>query len=642
MSYTLEQLQKMHGGAPVAGGSTPPQKSFTYDELVRMKGNPISGAPKDVAPTAPAKPKEKGFFGRVWDEYGEAGKDITEGIKEGADQMAKGQFFRGAKTAALRTVGNVAEAAFAPIFEAPGIHQTLDYAGEKLAQVPLVQNIASGVNKFSETHPEVAKDIGNAFAIATLGFGKTAEKPVQEALESAGKKTLRVAADVGEGGGGAVGGVMLKTGRALEESGIKSAENARSNFLKELVRPARTQKVTESEVGRTVEKPMFDFFKKKQPEGNMVDKIGLKKESKLSPDTTFTYSEVAPSPQESRAIEALKKLDIVKEKNSFQGNFNAIEEGNIKKAVDLEDYLDKDSTIISHGETESALRKAQQDVAKNRALTGNVVKQAEGLVDDAIEISKKFPQTKKGRLQARRAYDVHVKKMAAEGKIYPEIENAFSIANRAVRDTFNSLIGKGSDDVVTQSLADQTALYYASDIVRKKAAQEANSIILRAFQKLGAGVGFRNKMIQILAGVSGVGGLGSAAMFAPVITGAGLGALMVYKAGKLVLNPEVRKLIGRALQQGGRRLAPAERQALEKQLKRIGMTEEELQAAKKRLKDYEPPRQISAPKVKPRIIRGDQHLSDYYPSEGELPVIDFGRPATPKGKKPLKDFPTIR
>jgi hypothetical protein len=162
-------------------------------------GVPASEAVKEV--------EKAGYFNNVWNQYKKSGQEIVSGIKEGATQMSKGLLAKptlspveqtknilntlgGAKTSALRTAGGVAGAVFTPITEAPGIKQGLEKAGETIAKAPGAEFIASKIGEFSQTNPELAKDLQNILDIAGLGLGKAVEKPLQSAVVKAGEKTL--------------------------------------------------------------------------------------------------------------------------------------------------------------------------------------------------------------------------------------------------------------------------------------------------------------------------------------------------------------------------------------------------------------------------------------------------------------------
>lgn len=171
-----------------------PKIKFENGTTVNFEKMPSQKDIDEVAKTLKiqpsAIPKEPSYLQRVGSEYAKAGESIISGIKEGAKQMEQGQFLRGAKTAALRTVGGVAEATFAPITEAPMIKSTLEAVGEGIQKIPGATESMQKVNKLAEQHPELAKDIKNVIDIATLGVGGVAEKPVLGAIKKGGEKIV--------------------------------------------------------------------------------------------------------------------------------------------------------------------------------------------------------------------------------------------------------------------------------------------------------------------------------------------------------------------------------------------------------------------------------------------------------------------
>lgn len=141
-------------------------------------------------------PKEPGYLDRVGSDYAEAGNKITEGIKKGAEDYqsnvdkgnilgATGSLLR----SGLRTAGNVAGAAFAPLTEA--VKPVLQPAIDKLASNPSVQHLVNPIVALANKHPEAAKDIGNIVDLLTLGAGKAVEKPVLDVTKTVAEKTTQ-------------------------------------------------------------------------------------------------------------------------------------------------------------------------------------------------------------------------------------------------------------------------------------------------------------------------------------------------------------------------------------------------------------------------------------------------------------------
>jgi len=129
--------------------------------------------------------KEPNYFQRVGESFTKTGEQITGSIQKGAEtytaETDKGNVFKatgGLLRSGLRTVGGVAEAAFAPIFEIPVIKGTIEKIGQKVLGVSKIQEFVTEATKLAERYPDQATDIKNIVDILTLGGGKTVEKPL--------------------------------------------------------------------------------------------------------------------------------------------------------------------------------------------------------------------------------------------------------------------------------------------------------------------------------------------------------------------------------------------------------------------------------------------------------------------------------
>lgn len=138
----------------------------------------------------------------------------------------------------LRTAGAVAKSALAPVMEAPGIKQGVEYVGEKLAGTRPVK----AFQEWSGRHPEAAKDIMNTLDItALLGTAKgieTATIKTAQGLRSASKKV-----------GQAVEGGVESTTRGLQGA----TANAPQNIMNRIARLTPKEQVAfKNTAGKTV------------------------------------------------------------------------------------------------------------------------------------------------------------------------------------------------------------------------------------------------------------------------------------------------------------------------------------------------------------------------------------------------------
>lgn len=178
--------------------------------------------------------EEPGYFERVKQRYQEGAQDIISGFREGAQQSNEGNVIRGATTMGVRTVGEVAEQAFTPVFEAPGIKQGVEKVGELIAKIPGVSWLLGKVEELRDTNPTLAKDIKNVVDIASLGVGGALERGGAKVVNRAGRAASegstaiqrsleQVGPAIGEVVkptptlGKAVGEVIGKAGKGLEK-----------------------------------------------------------------------------------------------------------------------------------------------------------------------------------------------------------------------------------------------------------------------------------------------------------------------------------------------------------------------------------------------------------------------------------------
>jgi hypothetical protein len=461
---------------------------------------------------------EKGYLSRVYGEYKEAGQNIISGIEKGAQTMEQGikqggvsgalKTIGGALESGLRTVGGVAGATFAPITEAPIVRPALEAIGTGISKIPSVDIIVNKANELAIKYPERAKDFQDIVNIAILGGGKTAQKPLATALE--------------------------KTGVGLEKSGIKSAETATKTFAEKLVMPVETKAVKLAQVGRTTEAK--GFFKK---------------------------DIIAPTKLEVQAAEEVAQIPGISSKNTFQKNFNIVRDYNVGQAKQLEADIARYDFAISKKEVLSKLDEAAKSLQDNPLIVGDAEKTANKLIGGAKQFIQANEAKGSGILKARKEFDNWVLRQKPKA-FDAKSENAFTIANKEIRDTLNTILDENATNLgIKDSLRKQFSIYRAMENIAPKAAEEANTPIRRAFNNVMKTIGIKNKLVQAVAAAVGIGGLGAAATFAPAAVVVGTAGFVFYKAGKLVMKPEVRIAIGKLLQTSGHLINPADKKILQ-------------------------------------------------------------------------------
>lgn len=485
---TLEQLKQM-GATPKKSGG------LTLDQL-KQKAFP------------PAK-KEPNFMERVSEDLSKRQTGMFAGTEA---------YFHGEQTlpeTAIQAVGQGVGFVFdvggevlkSIIDKTPeAIKTPIKDIAKSVLNTPLGQSglkaLSTGIDTYNEWkkgNPRMARDLEavvNIGMIASIGagvkiggeVGKIVEKPILEGM-----------------------------GTALKTSGEAVIKNEKQNFVRELIKPIQTKSVKEAQVARTTE------------EGSGI----------------FKKSVIEPTSQELRAEKYVSDIPEVKKGTTFQQNFNAIQKANQNEAKLLETELSKNDFIYPRKELFSRLEKTKETLAQNPVLTGDAEKTAGKLISEIERRVNASPSKGSELLKVRKEFDRWVESQKGGSAFDPSKENAFSIANREIRRTLNEFLNEKAPSVgVKESLKKQSALYNAMDNIKPKAAQEADTTIRRFLQRSETVLGTKNRVVQILAASVGIGGLGAAATFAPAAAGLGIGSYLLYRGGKLVLSPEIRKGLG--------------------------------------------------------------------------------------------------
>lgn len=471
-------------------------------------------------------PPPENYFQRVGSAFSQAGQEVVSGVEKGAQQYASG--VQQAQTAptivgkaadelsatggllrsGLRTAGAVASAAFAPITEAPGIKQGLEAAGNFVSKIPGVSAVTQKASELAQQYPEAAKDVKNVVDIGTLGFGSGAAKPLE--------------------------GALGKAGGALEKSGVAAIDANKFKFAQELVKPPETAATKLDQVGRTTEAG------------------GIFKKDIVTP----THSEI-------QSAQEVAQIPGVSPANTYQKNFNLVRDYNVGQAKQLESDLAQYDFVIPKKEVVSKLNAAADSLKQSPLIVGDAEKMANRLIDGAKKFINQNDGKGSGLLKARKEYDQWVLQQRPKA-FDAKAENAFSLANNAIRDAMNTTLDENATNLgVKDSLNKQFALYRAMDNIAPKAAEEANTVFGRTLQKIGKTLGTRNKLVQTLAAATGIGVFGAAAAYAlPLTIGTGAGFL-VYQGGKLLMRPGVRTAIGQLLKESGTVLEPTDRAILQ-------------------------------------------------------------------------------
>jgi len=323
-------------------------------------------------------------------------------------------------------------------------------------------------------------------------------------------------------------------GANIARSGERATETARRSFVDDLVSPDRTAKVKKEQVRRSSE----------------------------TGEGVFAKTVVTPSRSEAASAAAVAKIPEVGP-GSNQRNYNIIAAENTRLAKKLESDTAANDFAIPRKETISRLNAAKGNLAESPTIVGDAQTTAQRLLDKAIKLINENPGTGSGLLKARKEYDAWVK--AQKPKAFDgNTENAFSIANTEIRNTLNDLFDEKAPNLLAkQSRGEQSALFNALENIEIKAAKEADTAFGRLGDKINNFVGTKNKAIQGLAAVAGIGTLGVTATFAMPLAIAAAGAFTIFQGGKLLLKPQVRTYLGNLLKNSGDNLPPDVRNLIE-------------------------------------------------------------------------------
>lgn len=440
---------------------------------------------------------------------------------------AYGSGKQGLASSALQLTGQAAGALGDIGFEAikkitPGfVKEPVKKAIGAVAATPVAQTAATKYEEWKTAHPEAARNLEATINIAGI-LPATPKTGITEKL-------------------------FGKAATVAEKSGLKGIEAEKAAFARELVKPVQTTAIKEAQVARTTEKG-FGPFKR---------------------------SVIEPTTMDLRAEKAVAEVPGVNSKNTYQQNFNIIKDYNKTLAQQLEQDIKNNNFIVSKKEVSSRLNQSKVALNESPLITGDAQKTADKLLAGMKRIIEKNKGDAEGILKSRKEYDAWV--LSQKPKAFDaKAENAFSIANREIRQTLNDLLEEKAPNVgVKESLTKQSSIYHALDNITPKAAQEADTAIGRAFDTMKRVVGVKNATVQDIATVVGVGGLGAASLLAPAVAGIGIPTYLTYRAGKYFLKPELRVKFSKLLDEVNKQIPTI------KEAARLS----EIQAAKQAIED---------------------------------------------------------
>ena len=224
-----------------------------------------------------------------------------------------------------------------------------------------------------------------------------------------------------------------------------------------------------------------------------------------------------PSQEEIEMNRVLKRSKVGP-KQSLVGNLRIIEGDIQTTANQLDKRLNKSNIRI---DTQEMLDDFDVEVERladeSPVLVGDASKVAERIFGKARELLAKSDGSPLSVLNVRRELDKWIKQQGKDK--YDGFENAYTVAQRAVRDLLNVKVAEAVPDAkVREALRRQHLLFRASDRVSDKAADEANTRLGRTIQRVMAATNSslpRTPLARI-ATVVGVGTAASGLMNSPI------------------------------------------------------------------------------------------------------------------------------
>ena len=420
--------------------------------------------------------------------------------------------FQGAVQAAGKTAGLAFDVIGEGLISAG---HGLSFITPDVVEKPVVEGFKNVINWISNS--QAGKEAANAISEGADAWQRFKNNNPQEAktVESAVNLGLLLAPVKTKAKASPLEPIEKKIG----DVATKQIAKNRGKFVQDFVLPKPTVKTKLAETSRTTEKGWGPFRK----------------------------SIVEPSAREKEIATEVYKIKAVSHKNSIQMNMNVISDENVKLARQLESHVAKSKVNIPLTESSNAIDSAISTlVSENPTIVGNAERTAQRIGQKAKDIIDKNGTSGSGLLRSRKELDNWIRSQKGQKAFDPEMENALSVSVKAVRTAMNDLLdSKVKNSVVKRELKRQSLLYDALESLGPKAAEEANTAIARAWQNAVKVLPFKNKLVQELGFLTGIGGLGAAAKFAPLLT-ATIGAAAVGRgAYKLVMTPQAKIMVGK-------------------------------------------------------------------------------------------------
>lgn len=470
----------------------------------------------------------KGVAGKALDIVGES---VVTGIK----QIGKGLEAIGAPPSEIMvSLGNAASAVIPDFIEEPakeaivnGWNYIKDGEIGNMA-VEAVKEGKKGWDSFKKDNPNAAKDIESAVNIAVLFLPAKTKKNADPS-------------------------VIKRTADMVDDKVKKQLQSQKDEFIKDLILPKQTTKERIDQVARTSEKGR-GIFKRKV---------------------------VNLSPEQEKIAQVIKTLPNVNPKNSLTKNYININKTLETESSRLERTLRARKIPLSKqraiSEVDDVIMKTSSE---NPLIVGDAARTVQRTGDYAKKLIHDSDGTAAGMLRARRDFDKWVLSQASQKKAFGDLDTAFSIGVREIRNKMNELtdlaVSKHAQRTgsvrlksVREELSRQSQMFKALDNIAPKAADEHGWAIGRALQNSlkVLPVGAAEKAKREIGLLMGIGAFGASAYFAPYLAvPVGIG-VTGYLGGKLVMSAAAKKSLSKVLKLVDRAIITSENPSMIKQLR---------------------------------------------------------------------------
>ena len=283
-----------------------------------------------------------------------------------------------------------------------------------------------------------------------------------------------------------------------------------------------------------------------EPEDNKPNRLERQQRRVENPKTGELSVELSQTEIEMR--EVLKTTEGVAPSRSLTGNINAIDERINKIGTRLDQRL-RDSKVFL--DTDSVLEELQGAVDNlletSPTLVGDAGKVAQRIFNEAERLIRNTDGSAASLLNVRRELDKWIKKQGKDS--WDGNENAYSIAQKSVRDVLNKLVADAAPDVDTlESLRRQHLLLLAKDRLLPKAAEELDTKLGRFMNNIlrSTGTSLPRTPLARYATIGALGTTLTGAAFTgmlPYLTAGGIMGGLGYAAYRGTVSPNTKKML---------------------------------------------------------------------------------------------------